>query len=586
MKYLFFFSFLLFSTQLLSYSFNKGEYGEELYWANPSQAVYFNTYNDDGMTSTALTTALANSAAQFQNTGFSISTSITAGGAVNGRNDIYFTNDSSAFGGSSVLAVTKVSFEESTGSILEADILINDIYTFDSDLGDPNYIGDVLTHEFGHLSGLGHSQVQHSSMFYSLVKGQNTFHHDDISGVKHLYKASSYEISGTVVGGTGIGVFGAHVQAIANSSGEVAAAAVSESDGSFIIAGLSNTETYYLYIEPLDSISNLPSHYSTVKNNFCLSGSSYRGTFFQSCRRSEEGKPQGISLAAGSKNVGSITIGCDLSAPVSYMENKPSVSNVIDIVGSSRNAGEVLTGYFSTNQADNNLTDEFEIDLSSYSIPAGDISLDIKVVSQQLYSSSRLSLSSGSEALVIDSLFPVDGDGLYFDSDGNPDLDLVGRIDLSTVADKSSIKFTITPESLTGTSGFINSISPTSYTEESFLPNTADYRDEMKFYLLIMTISKRESGVYTVISEKSYNLQDNLRCIDGPGTYSVTEGSSTKSAALQELEKRKNAKGPAILSCGTVGPPSGPGSGSGSGGFMVAFLLGAVMAVSGRFVRV
>ena len=92
----------------------------------------------------------------------------------------------------------------------------------------------------------------------------------------------------------------------------------------------------------MDAISNLPTHYKTVRNNFCLSSAEYRGTFLQSCRRSEEGKPQGVKVSSNSNvNVGSISIKCDLSVPVDYMLNKPNTTNAMDIVDYYRNTGEI-----------------------------------------------------------------------------------------------------------------------------------------------------------------------------------------------------------------------------------------------------
>lgn len=217
--------FLLFSllipSLVFSYTINRGNYGEELYWPNPNQILYLNTANSSLISSSNLSTILNSSKNEFSSYGASLSSIVTTGNAANGRNDVYFTSSSSVFTGSSILGVTKVSFEQSSGVIIEADILINDSVFFTSIAGSGNYIGDVLTHELGHFLGLGHSQVHGSTMFYSLSNGQYTLDHDDISGVEHLYSSSSSEITGTVVGGSGIGVFGAHVQAISASTGKV-----------------------------------------------------------------------------------------------------------------------------------------------------------------------------------------------------------------------------------------------------------------------------------------------------------------------------------------------------------------------------
>lgn len=472
------------------------------------------------------------------------------------------------------MAITKVSYDGE--AIIEADIIINDAVTFSGSSGSGNYLGDVLTHELGHFSGLGHSQVHGSTMFYSLNKGQATLHDDDISGVKHLYGSGYAEISGTVVGGNNVGVFGAHVQAISSSDGEVKSATISESDGTFTISNLSSDDTYLIFIEPLDAISNLPSHYKTVKNNFCLSSAEYRGTFLQSCRRSEEGKPQGVKISSNSVvNVGQITIGCDLSVPVDYMLNKPSTTNAIDIVDYYGNAGEVVTGYFSNDEASTSAADEYEIDLQDFTVPTGDIYLDIKIVSQSLYSPIRNTLSSITETLEFDNASDIYG--LYYDTDGNPDLDVVGRIKLDATPSNNVFKFKVTPERL---SDFVIS---KPFSVDSFLPSSDSYKDDMNFYMMILTVSKKESGVFSKISEKTFNFQDNSSCTDAPLTYSVSESSQRKSAALAELQKRKNQKDPEILSCGTVGSSGGPSSGA--GGFMFAFALGLILTILAKHIN-
>lgn len=559
--------FLIFTSELFAYTISRGSYGEEIYWSQTSQSVFLNTANSSLISSTNMNTIFNSSIAEFAATGFTLTKSETTSAPLNNRNDIYFTNNSSAFGGNSVLALTKVSFSESTGVIQEADILINDAVFFSSTKGVGNYLGDLISHELGHFVGLGHSQVHGSSMFFSIFNGQNTLHSDDISGIKHIYSTTT-ELTGTVAGGSGVGIFGAHVQAISSTDGKVKASTVSEVDGSFVISGLSNSDTYYVYVEPLEALDNLTSFYSTARKNFCLSQTNYRGTFLESCRKSDEGKPQGILMNGGSRDVGTITIGCDLSVPVNYMQNKPSALNQLNIVDSFGNAGEVTTGYFSPTEATNNDFDEYEIDLSNYTVPTGDIYLDIKLVSQKLYSPVRLDLTSATETINFSTV--PDGFGLRYDSDGNPDLDVTGRIRLDSISANNIFRFKVTPESLD------NFVSGKPFSVDNFLPASSFYKDDLNFYMMILTVSKKELGVYTKISEKKYNYQSNDTCLDAPSSYSVIQGTQTKSTALKELEKRRNKEDPTILSCGTVEYPKGPGSGGMS--FILAFAIGLMSA--------
>ncbi|MBK23705.1 MAG: hypothetical protein CME70_06835 [Halobacteriovorax sp.] len=561
----------------LAYTINRGTYGEELHWADNTAEIYFNSSNSSLIGQSALSGILSSAQNEFSSQGFSFNSGFVSNGPVFGRNDIYFTSDSSVFTGSSVLGITKVSFEQSTGTIIESDILLNDSIFFTTNTNSGNYIGDVLTHELGHFIGLGHSEVHGSTMFYSLSSGQDTLAGDDKAAVRHLYTTSDSQITGKVIGGSGVGIFGTHVQAISSSTGQVIASAVSESDGSFIISGLSKLETYYLYLKPLSGKANLPSHFGTARSDFCLSEKNYRGTFFQSCRRSEEGRPQGVSTGSSSSiNVGNISIGCELSAPVSYMQNKNGGTNSINIVDAFGNTGDAITGYFSESDITLNTPDEFEIDLTNYSVPSGDIYLDIKIVSQSLYSPIRLSLSSITETIEYET--NADAYGLRYDSDNSADLDVVGRIKLDSVASNNTFKFSITPEKI---SDFIVS---KPFSEDSFFPGHSDHSDSENFYLLVLSVSKKELGVYSKISEKKYTFQDNTNCVDAPRAISVGENSQTKSSALAELEKRKKQEDPSILSCGTVGTPGGPPSGS--AGFMVAFFLGLVLANFSKLSRI
>ena len=59
--------------------------------------------------------------------------------------------------------------------------ILNDAETFSSSLSSgASYVGNVITHELGHVLGLSHSQVNHSTMF---------FHVERTKYLKWLYKA-------------------------------------------------------------------------------------------------------------------------------------------------------------------------------------------------------------------------------------------------------------------------------------------------------------------------------------------------------------------------------------------------------------
>jgi len=58
-------------------------------------------------------------------------------------NDIYFEDDSLFFSGSSVLAVTKNTYNESTGEIVESDIIIRNNIFLNNDSSSQYFLGNI-----------------------------------------------------------------------------------------------------------------------------------------------------------------------------------------------------------------------------------------------------------------------------------------------------------------------------------------------------------------------------------------------------------------------------------------------------------
>jgi hypothetical protein len=82
----------------------------------------------------------------------------------------------------------------SLGKLLDFDIVVWDSkYTFNPDgacSGSRVYLQDVMTHEFGHALGLGHSSVREATMYPSVTWCQSTLRSlasDDKAGVQKLY---------------------------------------------------------------------------------------------------------------------------------------------------------------------------------------------------------------------------------------------------------------------------------------------------------------------------------------------------------------------------------------------------------------
>src|SRR5690606_11937902 len=127
-------------------------------------------------------------------------------------------------------------------------------------------------------------------------------------------------IRGVIQGGAGIGVLGAHVQAISRRTGEVIGV-ISDENGEFEIAGLDYPDSYYLYISPIKNLESLPAYYSNVQNKFCPAA--YVGTFFTGCGKEDEGFPHAITIQdLEPVDVGVVSIGCSLKSNEEYNHRK------------------------------------------------------------------------------------------------------------------------------------------------------------------------------------------------------------------------------------------------------------------------
>ena len=300
---------LTWSSLVGAYVVNVGVSGEKLLWPNSVNTL---TLRVDPSTASGISSfnvsQIVGASAAAWNQASQKTIQISAGsGTQSNSNDLIFSTDPLWFGGSAgVVGVTQVAYDEKSGAIVEADIILNDTYDFSTSNQDEFYLGNVLTHEMGHFLGLSHSQLPNATMFYRLRRGQHTLFSDDKGAAKALRSASKgHSISGTVIGGNlKIPVLGSHVSAISLNKGEVVAGTLSDQLGNFTIYGLDASDSYYLYVEPVKNLGSLPSYYKDTKSNFCDSGTDYRGSFFQSCFSSGIGHPQLIQMSGKSQSIG------------------------------------------------------------------------------------------------------------------------------------------------------------------------------------------------------------------------------------------------------------------------------------------
>ncbi len=95
------------------------------------------------------------------------------------------------------LAITYVTYRTNSGSIVDADIVINAVNESwvvgseeKADCGTSYDLQNVITHEFGHFLGLGHSPDDQATMFATAAHceiAKRDLAEDDVAGVQSLY---------------------------------------------------------------------------------------------------------------------------------------------------------------------------------------------------------------------------------------------------------------------------------------------------------------------------------------------------------------------------------------------------------------
>ena len=371
-------SFLLACLPAFAFQSSLSSTGAELLWSNPNVPLVIQTNTSD-MSSTTARNIILNSINEWNSVSSARVNSVSSA-----TNEIRFVSQFPY--GSAVVGITELTFGNS-GSIQKASILLNDDYYFQSTPGlypaGQIFLGDVVTHELGHLFGLSHSEVLNSSMFYSAFSGQSTISSDDKGGIRTKY-SNVGSISGYVKGGNSIGVLGVHIQAISRKTGE-ATGAISDENGVFRIAGLELNDTYYLYTSPTKNPNSLPGYFANIQNKFCPG--SYVGSFYSACGTEHDGKPAGITLTDNipSVDAGTITISCSLRADQNYNFQKVQSSfNPITIYDYGRD-GDVeksFVGWFrKTANSVWSAPDLLKIDLSDYEVSGSPKYLQISLVS-------------------------------------------------------------------------------------------------------------------------------------------------------------------------------------------------------------
>jgi hypothetical protein len=175
------------------------------------------------------------------------------------------------------LGATQFAFDDVSGDLLEADIFLNS--AFDWSVAPDGLPGrfdvqSIITHELGHLHGLGHSALgetelrpgggrrvlaKQAIMFPIAFPAGNiddrTPKPDDAAGLGDVYASTTFnrqygQIAGRVTL-NGQGIYGAHVTAFNSSTGALVGGFCLDSQGRFTIGGLP-AGVYVVRAEPLD----------------------------------------------------------------------------------------------------------------------------------------------------------------------------------------------------------------------------------------------------------------------------------------------------------------------------------------------
>jgi len=579
------FYILSFSSNTFAFVHQKTVNGDSFTWDGSSSEqvnIYVNGTNSSGISEGDILARTIESANEWNQTGGpTINILSTSSGPYNSRNDVYFTSDSSVFSGSSILAVTQSVYNSETGRIIEADILIKDTLLYSNDSNGNLYIGDLLSHEMGHLIGLDHSTMPFSTMFYKLIRGQHSISFDDKLGKRTLYNELAYsgKISGRIAGGVDqIAIFGADVKLISSTSGKAVASTLSDEDGSYIFNGIPLDDVYYIYVSPFKALDTVSQYYQTIKTNFCSSNKDYQGSFYQGCGNSRNGHPMGIQLSNATPFVdtGVITIKCGLDIPAGYMSVRGTSAYELD--SNEQKKGDSFVGFFSSSDVQSQNADEIYIDLSNVDTSNGNYYLDLRLISQELYSRVAYTMMVTSSLGSYNYSYGVT-------SDNTPNLNLDGRIALSSSnPEKNVFTITITPQD------FDQFMLGTSYYSESlFFPDFSTFGDNKFFYQFIYYLSKEQNnGAISFEAHYDYQpTQGNARCMDAEKTYSVRSAGSI--TGITHSITRSNKKSQGVLACGSVtfldsgqDPPDGNGPMTVLVGFLLSFLLSLLIPSRGE----
>lgn len=453
---------------------------------------------------------------------------------------IRFENDFSRYG-SAVVGITEINYNKE-GAIQKATIKLNNNLFFSSSKTAHKlrsiYLGDVLSHEVGHMIGLNHSEVLDSTMFFESFPGHHTLSTDDVAGVRSLYDTGWGRITGTVMGGKFIPVMGAQVKAISRITGEVVST-VSNESGRFDIQGLNLNDSYYLYISPTVKVSDLPPYFANTQNNFCPG--SYRGGFFTACGSEEAASAQAITLSHAKKSmeVGIVSINCSLRSSPEYASSKlQDDPGPIQLWHGEDTINEKNhIGYFFS--SDNwSKWDKFRLDLARIDNLGNDKSLRINLVAHPFGNPQEYELKILKNGEVLKNLGASENVvSLTYHTNISYDLALAYPYDLA------DYEVHIRARNLSEDCDFSEERVCTHWTFPALDLFTTAH--ELPYLLSLGVMQGDDQPLFNTKAA----LSDNRSCLQAPFTYEVKRN-------IAHAEDEPSHKDSAQMSCGTIEPPS------------------------------
>lgn len=544
-------------------SLNAG--GKPLSWSNANIPLSVVTGNGD------LTGATVNSIVSQSVSQWNAETPVQIVPTNSSINELRFKSDFSIYG-PGVIGVTELTYT-SGGSIQQAKIYLNDEnYTFRSTPGlyssGEVYLGDVVTHELGHMLGLSHSEVLDSTMFYAAFPGQSTLGADDKSGVRGKYGSGNGTISGTVRGGSQVGVLGVHVVAFSRKTGE-GIGAISDQSGNFTIRGLGLNDSYYLYTGPLRNLSALPGQFANVRNDFCPA--SYTGGFFDACGKENEGFPQAITLtsASPSLNVGDVTIHCSLKSNEDYNYEKLQSTfdpiTIFDYSVDQRPEKAFVGNFLTKNSTSWSNYDNLVIDLSGYTdASASQKYLRLFLIARQFGNLLEYEMVVKMNGATVGT-YQISYSGVT----QTYTTDLGTLIPLDSTPSHNVFEIAIRARRLSTTLALQTFAELDQFVTSQTLP-----------YLLLSSIEDSSGPLL----DTGVLLSDNSSCLDAPFTYAVSNA-RTLASGSELAQEDSGPQGP--VSCGTTGAtppgPGGPGAALVGLGFFLAVVLSSLRKTAKNF---